>query len=78
MNQGFALSPHFPPLPKNARGEMAYLLVGDGKTTPYRVKIRSPSFSNLAAVPEIIKGWRVADLVVVLSTLDVVMPDIDR
>jgi NADH-quinone oxidoreductase subunit D len=52
--------------------------VGDGKTNPYRAKIRSPGFSNLAAFPDIIKGWRVADVVVVLSTFDVVMPDIDR
>jgi NADH-quinone oxidoreductase subunit D len=61
-----------------ARGEIAFFLVGDGKPTPYRVKIRSPGFSNLAAIPEIVKGWRVADMVTVLSTFDVVMPDIDR
>jgi NADH-quinone oxidoreductase subunit D len=61
-----------------ARGEIAFFLVGDGKPVPYRVKIRSPGFSNLSAVPEIVKGWRVADMVTVLSTFDVVMPDIDR
>jgi NADH-quinone oxidoreductase subunit D/NADH-quinone oxidoreductase subunit C/D len=61
-----------------ARGELAFFLVGDGKANPYRVKIRSPGFSNLAVFPEIIKGWRVADIVVVLSTFDVVIPDIDR
>jgi NADH-quinone oxidoreductase subunit D len=61
-----------------ARGEIAFYLVGDGRNNPYRVKIRSPGFSNLSVFPDIIKGWRVADLVVVLSTFDVVMPDIDR
>jgi NADH-quinone oxidoreductase subunit D/NADH-quinone oxidoreductase subunit C/D len=61
-----------------ARGEIGFFLVGDGKPNPYRVKIRSPGFSNLAVFPEIIRGWRVADIVVVLSTLDVVIPDIDR
>jgi NADH-quinone oxidoreductase subunit D/NADH-quinone oxidoreductase subunit C/D len=61
-----------------ARGEIAFFLVGDGKTMPYRVKIRSPGFSNLAAFPEVIKGWRVADVVTVLSTFDIVVPDLDR
>jgi NADH-quinone oxidoreductase subunit D/NADH-quinone oxidoreductase subunit C/D len=61
-----------------ARGEIAFLLVGDNKTNAYRVKIRSPSFSNLSAFPAIVKGWRVADIVTILSTLDVVIPDIDR
>ncbi len=63
---------------ETARGELAIYLVGDGKVNPYRAKIRSPGFSNLAAFPDVIKGWRVADVVVVLSTFDVVMPDIDR
>jgi len=61
-----------------ARGEIAFFLVGDGTDKPWRVKVRSPNFSNLAALPEIIKGCRVADVVAVLSTLDVVVPCIDR
>jgi len=63
---------------ESARGELAYLLVGDGSAKPWRLKVRSPNFSNLAALPEIIKGCRVADVVAVLSTLDVVIPCIDR
>jgi NADH-quinone oxidoreductase subunit D len=61
-----------------ARGETAFFLVGHGGPKPWRVKVRSPSFSNLASLPEIAKGVRVADVVVVLSTLDVVIPCIDR
>jgi NADH-quinone oxidoreductase subunit D/NADH-quinone oxidoreductase subunit C/D len=61
-----------------ARGEVAFFLEGDGTAKPWRLKVRSPSFSNLAALPEIIKGCRVADVVTVLSTLDVVIPCIDR
>ncbi len=61
-----------------ARGEIAFFLVGDGTDKPWRLKVRSPNFSNLAALPEIIKGCRVADVVAVLSTLDVVIPCIDR
>ncbi len=61
-----------------ARGEIAFYLVGDGKPIPYRVKIRSPGFSNLSVFPHIVKGWRVADIVTILATFDVVIPDIDR
>lgn len=61
-----------------ARGEIAFFLEGDGTAKPWRLKVRSPNFSNLAALPEIIKGHRVADVVAVLSTLDVVIPCIDR
>jgi NADH-quinone oxidoreductase subunit D/NADH-quinone oxidoreductase subunit C/D len=61
-----------------ARGEIAFFLEGDGTAKPWRLKVRSPNFSNLAALPEIIKGCRVADVVAVLSTLDVVIPCIDR
>lgn len=61
-----------------ARGEIAIFLVGDGKPLPYRVKLRSPNFSNLAAFPKVMKGWKVADLVAIMSTFDFVIPDIDR
>ena len=63
---------------ETARGEIAYFLEGDGTAKPWRLKVRSPNFSNLAALPEMVKGCRVADVVTVLSTLDVVIPDIDR
>jgi len=61
-----------------ARGEIAFLLVGDGKPNAYRAKIRSPGFSNLSVLPHIVRGWRVADLVTIMSTFDLVIPDIDR
>jgi NADH-quinone oxidoreductase subunit D/NADH-quinone oxidoreductase subunit C/D len=61
-----------------ARGEISIFLVGDGKPLPYRVKIRSPNFSNLSALPKVMKGLKVADLVAVMSTFDFVIPDIDR
>jgi len=61
-----------------ARGEIAFFLEGNGTAKPWRLKVRSPNFSNLAALPEIAKGNRVADIVAILSTLDVVIPCIDR
>lgn len=60
------------------RGELGFYIVSDGSEYPYRMKIRSPSFSNLAVLPELVKGVKVADVVCVLGSLDIVMGDIDR
>ncbi len=61
-----------------ARGDFGVFIISDGKKNPYRVKFRSPGFSNLSALNAIAKGWKIADLVAIMSTLDLVIPDIDR
>ncbi len=61
-----------------ARGELTYYLVSDGSDVPYRLKIRSPSFSNLSVLPELCRNVLLSDLVMVLGTLDLVIPEIDR
>jgi len=64
---------------ESTRGEMGFYIVSEGdKTMPYRVKLRTASFSNLAVLPEMVKGWKIADLVVIFASLDVIMPDVDR
>ncbi|KAF0197844.1 MAG: NADH-quinone oxidoreductase subunit D [Bacteroidetes bacterium] len=63
---------------ETARGEFGVFIVSDGKKNPYRVKFRSPGFSNLFAINHIAKGWKIADLVAIMSTFDLVIPDIDR
>jgi NADH:ubiquinone oxidoreductase subunit D len=63
---------------ETARGILGLTIVSDGKDTPYRMHYRSPCFNNLWVVTSIAPGWRLADLVTILSTLDVVVPDIDR
>ncbi len=63
---------------ENPRGELGFYLVGDGTTNPYRLKIRAPSFSNLAVLPELVRGLKVADIICILGSLDVVMGEIDR
>jgi NADH:ubiquinone oxidoreductase subunit D/NADH:ubiquinone oxidoreductase subunit C len=60
------------------RGMIGWYLVADGSTNPYRLKVRVPSFANLQVVEELIKGMRVADVVSILGSLDVVIPEIDR
>jgi NADH-quinone oxidoreductase subunit D len=63
---------------ESTRGEMGFYVVSQGETIPYRVKLRTASFSNLAALPEMVRGALIADLVVVFASLDVIMPDVDR
>lgn len=63
---------------ETARGEFGVYINSDGKKTPYRVKFRSPGFSNLNALNTMAKGSKIADLVAIMSTIDLVIPDIDR
>jgi len=63
---------------ESPRGEMAAYLEGDGGPKPMRVHLRTPSFDNLAVLPEMVKGHLVADLVAILSSIDIVLGDIDR
>ena len=63
---------------ESARGEFGVYIISDGKKNPYRVKFRSPGFSNLFAINHIAKGWKIADLVAIMATFDLVIPDIDR
>lgn len=63
---------------ESPRGELGVLLEGDGGPKPRRVHMRTPSFDNLAVLPEIVKGHLVADLVAILASTDIVLGDIDR
>ena len=60
------------------RGALGWYLIADGSTNPYRLKVRVPSFANLQVIEQIIPGYRVADVVSILGSLDVVIPEIDR
>ena len=60
------------------RGELGVFIVSDGAASPYRIKYRSPGFSNLSALPIMAKGGKIGDLVAIMSTIDLVIPDIDR
>lgn len=63
---------------ESSRGEFGVFIISDGKKNPYRVKFRSPGFSNLFALNKMAKGYKIADLVAIMSTLDLIIPDIDR
>jgi NADH-quinone oxidoreductase subunit D len=63
---------------ETARGELGVYIISDGNKNPYRVKFRSPNFSNLSVLNHIAKGFKIADLVAIGGSLDLIIPDIDR
>jgi NADH-quinone oxidoreductase subunit D/NADH-quinone oxidoreductase subunit C/D len=63
---------------ETARGELGVYIVSEGGTTPYRIKFRSPGFSNLSAMESMVKGGKIGDFVAVMGSVDLVIPDIDR
>ncbi|MGB5234301.1 MAG: NADH-quinone oxidoreductase subunit D [Candidatus Macondimonas sp.] len=60
------------------KGEFGCYLISDGANKPYRLKIRAPGFPHLAAMDEMVKGHMLADVVAVISTMDIVFGEIDR
>lgn len=63
---------------ESARGELGYYIVSDGKERPWRVRVRAPSFVNLAALPKMVEGQLLADVVAVIGSIDIVLGDVDR
>jgi len=60
------------------KGELGYYVVSDGGANPYRLHVRPACFINLQALPEMVRGQFVADLIAVIGTLDIVLGEIDR
>ncbi len=63
---------------ENSRGEMGVYLVTGGDKKPVRVKMRGGSYNQLQVIPEIAKGHKIADLVAIMASMDVIMPEVDR
>jgi NADH-quinone oxidoreductase subunit D len=63
---------------EHPKGEFGVYLVSDGANKPFRVKIRAPGFSHMAAMDEMVRGHMLADVVAVIGTMDVVFGEIDR
>ena len=63
---------------EGARGKIGVHLFSDGTSTPYRVKLRAPGFSNLNCFAEMARGTLLSDAVSILGSLDLVIPEIDR
>jgi NADH-quinone oxidoreductase subunit D len=63
---------------ENPLGEMGYYVISQGELTPFRVKIRSASFSNMSIAPWVLKGTFVPDVITILASLYFILGDIDR
>lgn len=63
---------------ESPKGELGFYLVSDGSTKPYRYKIRAPSFINLTPLGDMCRGHKVADVVVILGSIDIVLGEVDR
>jgi NADH-quinone oxidoreductase subunit D len=63
---------------EGARGEVGCYLVSDGGPKPYRMKWRGASFSNLAILPHILPGHKIADVVAIMGSVDPVFGEVDR
>ena len=79
VTEGFKVPPGEVYVPvESPRGELGYHVVSDGGNRPYRVHVRDPSFVNLQAVPDMMRGLLVADLIAALASIDPVMGGVDR
>ena len=63
---------------ENPLGMMGYYLVGDGAEQPYRLKMRTPSFSNVSVIPAMLPGTQLPDLISILGSIFFVVGDVDR
>ena len=61
-----------------ANGELGFYIVSDGSGTPYKVKVRAPSFVHMAAYPKIIEKYQVGDAILTLGSLNIIAGEMDR
>jgi len=60
------------------KGELGYYIMADGTTSPYRVKVRPPTFVNLSILPAMSRGSMIADVIAILGSIDIVLGEVDR
>ena len=63
---------------ESPKGELGYYIVSDGSNKPYRVKVRPPCFVNLSALPKMVEGRFIADVIAVIGSIDIVLGEVDR
>jgi NADH-quinone oxidoreductase subunit D len=63
---------------ESPKGELGYYLVSDGSSQPYRMHVRAASFSNLQALPTMVQGQLLSDVVAAIGSIDIVLGEVDR
>jgi NADH-quinone oxidoreductase subunit D len=63
---------------ESPKGELGFYIVSDGTNKPYRLRIRPPSFINLEALPKMVEGRLIADVIAVIGSIDIVLGEVDR
>ncbi len=63
---------------ESPKGEKGYYMVSDGTAKPVRWRIRPPSFVNLSAIPKMVEGHLLSDVIAINASIDIVMGEIDR
>ena len=61
-----------------SKGELGFYIVSDGSNRPFRFRIRAPSFANLSALPRMVEGSLIADVISTIGSIDIVLGEIDR
>lgn len=63
---------------ENPRGQLGFLVIGDGSPVPSRVKVRGPSFNNLSITSHVCRDCLLADVPAIVGSIDIVMGEVDR
>ena len=63
---------------ESSKGELGVYFISDGSEYPWRAKLRGPSFVNLQILPELLRGYKMSDVVAIMGSLDIVLGEVDR
>ncbi len=63
---------------ESPKGELGFYFVSDGTPKPYRMRVRPPSFVNIAALPKLVVGGLLADVIACIGSIDIVLGEVDR
>jgi NADH-quinone oxidoreductase subunit D len=63
---------------ESPKGELGFYLISDGSPNPYRYRVRPPSLINLTLLEDMCLGRNVADIVIILGSIDIVLGEVDR
>jgi NAD(P)H-quinone oxidoreductase subunit H len=63
---------------ETGKGELGIYIIGEDNVFPWRWKIRPPDFNNLQILPQLLRGVKVADIMAILGSIDIIMGSVDR